>query len=184
MNPRFVESLIDEIIRVEGQEYTDHPKDAGGPTKFGVTEAVARAWGYAGEMQALPEEVARTIYAERFYFGPKFDRVATVSAEIAMELTDTGVNLGPARAVEFLQRCLNVFNREGKSYPDVSVDGQFGLMTEAALKSFVEHRGQEGVEVMYRALNCLQGAYYVKRAEDRPANESFVYGWIKNRVGL
>ena len=37
---------------------------------------------------------------------------------------------------------------------------------------------------MLKALNCLQGERYIGLAEGRPANEEFVWGWIKNRVDL
>ena len=42
-----VESLIDALIDREGG-FVDNPADKGGPTCFGITEAVARAHGYAG----------------------------------------------------------------------------------------------------------------------------------------
>ncbi len=36
---------------------------------------------------------------------------------------------------------------------------------------------------MLRALNCSQGQRYLEMyAEQRPANESFVYGWMRERV--
>ena len=41
--------LIDALIEREGG-YVDHPADKGGPTCFGITEAVARAHGYRGAM--------------------------------------------------------------------------------------------------------------------------------------
>ena len=48
-----VNELIDELIEREGG-YVNHPSDRGGPTRFGITEAVARAHGYAGAMAELP----------------------------------------------------------------------------------------------------------------------------------
>ena len=50
-----VDRLIDALIEREGG-YVDHPADKGGPTCFGITEAVARAHGYAGPMRQLPRE--------------------------------------------------------------------------------------------------------------------------------
>ena len=52
--------LIDELIEREGG-YVNHPADRGGPTRFGITEAVARAHGYAGPMKWLPREEAAAI---------------------------------------------------------------------------------------------------------------------------
>ena len=45
-----VDQLIDAVIDREGG-YVDHPADKGGPTRFGITQAVARAHGYAEAMR-------------------------------------------------------------------------------------------------------------------------------------
>lgn len=50
------------------------------------------------------------------------------------------------------------------------------------LSAFLDIRGKEGEEVLLKALNCSQGAYYLNITESRPANEEFIYGWLKNRV--
>ena len=52
-----VDELIDELIEREGG-YVHHPADRGGPTRFGITEAVARAHGYGGAIADLPREEA------------------------------------------------------------------------------------------------------------------------------
>ena len=51
-----IDELIGELIAREG-DYVSHPADKGGPTRFGITEAVARAHGYGGPMTALPQPV-------------------------------------------------------------------------------------------------------------------------------
>src|SRR4051812_11797343 len=50
-----VGGLIEALIDREGG-YVDHPADKGGPTCFGITEAVARAQGYSGPMRQLPRD--------------------------------------------------------------------------------------------------------------------------------
>ena len=178
-----VDQIVEGIVGREGG-FTDNPKDKGGPTRWGITQAVARQYGYTGDMRTLPREVAKVIYLELYYVGPKFDQVHALSPRIAEELTDTGVNCGVAVAAKFLQRALNAFNREASIYPDIIVDGQLGIRSLAALRAYLEHRGAEGEEVMLKALNCLQGERYIGLAEGRPANEEFVYGWIRTRVEL
>jgi len=178
-----VNELIDELIEREGG-YVSHPADEGGPTRFGITEAVARAHGYGGTMAELPRDEAAEIYRRLYWLRPRFDQVAERAPRLAAELFDTGANMGPAVAATFLQRALTALNRGGKDYPDLTPDGRVGPVTLAALDAFLEARGREGGEtVLLRALEALQGERYLCLAEKRPANEAFLYGWLANRIG-
>jgi lysozyme family protein len=178
-----VDELVDALIEREGG-YVSHSSDKGGPTCFGITEAVARAHGYAGPMRQLPRSEAAAIYRRHYWARPRFDKVAERSARVAAELFDTGVNMGPAVAATFLQRALTALNRNGRDYPDLVPDGRIGEHTLAALNAFLEVRGQaSGETVLLRALEALQGERYLRLAERRPANEAFLYGWLANRIG-
>lgn len=178
-----VDQIIDETIGKEGG-YSDHPADRGGPTRWGITQQVARAFGYAGDMKVLPRETAVQIYRARYWSGPGFDRVAAHSQRVAIEMFDTGVNMGPAVAATFLQRALNGLNRGASDYPDIGADGRIGEMTIAALDAFLKRRGKAGEMVLLRALETLQGERYLSITEARPANEAFLFGWLANRIGL
>ena len=177
-----IDQLIDELIEREGN-YANHPADRGGPTRFGITEAVARAHGYGGAMAALPREEATAIYRRLYWLRPKFDAIAERSPRLAAELFDTGANMGPAVAATFLQRALTALNRNGKDYPDLVPDGCVGARTLAALDAFRAVRGGKAEDVLLRALEALQGERYLRLAERRPANEAFLYGWLANRIG-
>lgn len=177
-----IDLLIDEVIAREGG-YSNHPADRGGPTNFGITEQVARAHGYKGDMKALPRATAVAIYKTRYWTGPKFDQVAALCPAIADEMFDTGVNMGVGRAGKFLQRALNALNRQASDYPDISTDGLVGPMTLHALRGFMAKRGAAGGEVLRKALDALQGEFYLSLAESSPNQEAFVYGWLANRVG-
>ena len=178
-----VDKLIDALIEREGG-YVNHPADKGGPTCFGITEAVARAHGYAGAMARLPREDAAAIYRRLYWLRPHYDEVATRAPRVAAELFDTGVNMGPGVASTFLQRALTALNRCGKDYADLTPDGRIGPRTLAALDAFLEVRGRRsGETVLLRALEALQGERYLRLAERRPANEAFLYGWLANRIG-
>jgi lysozyme family protein len=178
-----VDGLIDALIDREGG-YVDHSADKGGPTCFGITQAVARAHGYAGPMRQLPREEAAVIYRRLYWLRPRLDEVAKRSPRLAAELFDTGVNMGPAVAITFLQRALTALNRNGKDYPDLTPDGRIGPASLAALDTFFSIRGRSGGEtVLLRALEALQGERYLRLAERRPANEAFLYGWLANRIG-
>jgi lysozyme family protein len=177
-----VDGLIDGIIEREGG-FVNHPADKGGPTCFGITEAVARAHGYAGAIRQLPRGDAAAIYKRLYWLRPRFDEVAKRSTSIAAEIFDTGVNMGPAVAVTFLQRALTALNRNAKDYPDLTPDGRIGAVTLAALDTFLASRSTGGGTVLLRALEALQGERYLRLAERRPANEAFLYGWLANRIG-
>ena len=178
-----VDQLIDGLIDREGG-FVSHPADKGGPTCFGITEAVARAHGYRGAMRELPREEAAEIYRRLYWLRPRFDEAEKRSARLAAELFDTGVNMGPAVAATFLQRALTALNRNGRDYPDLVPDGRIGDVTLAALDTFFAVRGRSsGETVLVRALEALQGERYLRLAERRPANEAFLYGWLANRIG-
>lgn len=174
------QQIIGRIVRTEGG-YVDDPADSGGATNYGITEEVARAFGYTASMRVMPLPVAREIYAKRYWDAVRGDDLEALSEAVAYEVVDTGVNMGQARAVTFLQRALNVLNNEGDLYDDLAVDGLAGPITVAALRGYLEHRDESA---LLKALNCLQGAAYIELAERREKDERFVYGWLRNRVEL
>lgn len=176
-----LKETLNALIGREGK-YSNNPNDKGGETMWGITVAVARAFGYTGPMAIMPRDVAERIYTERYWQQPSFDKVAQLNEAIAEELLDTGVNMGPAVAGKFLQRALNVLNQDDKLFPNISVDGGIGKMTLAALGAFLQARGQGGVTVLLRMLNAQQSVRYMELAEANTSQEQFEYGWQLNRV--
>lgn len=177
-----IDRLIEAVIDREGG-FSDHLADRGGATRWGITEAAARREGYTGSMRALPRDIATAIYRRRYWTKPGFDRIATRAPALAAELFDTGVNMGSAVAIGFLQRALNALNRGASDYPDLALDGAIGPVTLAALDAFLTLRGVGGETVLLKAAEALQGERYLSLAEHRPANEAFLYGWLANRIG-
>lgn len=172
---------VGHLLDIEGG-YVNDPNDSGGETNFGITIRVARKFGYRDKMAAMTKETALKIYKAMYWDSLSLDEVARVEASIARELFDTGVNMGIGRAGEFIQRSLNALNRNGRDYPDLIVDMDVGPRTIQALIAYINRRGRTGVSVLLRCLNCLQGAFYIELAERRQKDESFLYGWILNRV--
>lgn len=174
--------LIDAVIDREGG-YVNHPADRGGPTRYGITQAVARADGFTGDMRTLPRDRAVAIYRRLYWVAPGFDRLATHAPALAADLFDAGVNMGPPAAITFLQRALNALNRGASDYADIAVDGRLGVQSLAAVTAFFARRGAAGETVLLRAVEALQGERYLSLAERRPADEAFLYGWLANRTG-
>ncbi len=177
-----INTLIDEVIDREGG-YSNHPADRGGETRWGITIAVARQFGYTGEMRKYPRDTAAQVYQKTYWVRPGFDRVAAIYPRLGAELFDTGINMGPPVAAGFLQRALNALNRNATDYRDIVVDRRIGNATIAVLQAFASRRGIGGEDVMLKAVEALQGARYLELAEARPANEAFLYGWLANRIG-
>ena len=168
-------TAIDDIIEREGG-YVNHPKDKGGPTKYGVTEATARAHGYNGDMQDLPRDTAAQILTEEFYIKTKISLVS--SQLIREELLDSAVMSSPVTAIKWLQRALNQFGAE----PSLEEDGILGYNTRSRLESFIMHtRKKDGEKVLWKALNAYQGYYLMELGE---WSKDFKFGWLRNRVGM
>lgn len=178
-----IEDIVAATISYEGG-YVNDPRDSGGETNWGITLATARRFGYNAPMRAMKRNDAVRIYTEQYMKGPGIDKLHSVSPAVCAEVYDTGVNCGPARAIEFLQRALNILNRNGSDYPDLAVDGDLGRRTVEALTAYKRIRGVTGESVLLKILNTLQGAHYVTLAERRAKDEAFIFGWFRERVNL
>ena len=172
--------VIGRILAAEGG-YVNDPNDSGGETNYGITVAVARAHGFERPMREMTRAQASDIYGALYWEGVRAGDLLALSPAVCEEVVDTGVNMGTGRAGKFLQRCLNVLNKRGSLYGDLVVDGGIGPATIMALRAYLDDRDEK---TLVKALNCMQGAYYITLAERREKDERFVYGWLKHRVKL
>lgn len=177
-----VESYINMILMKEGDKYTDDPSDSGCKTRWGITENVARAYGYTGSMKSLPRSTAFAIYLKRYWTNPKFDRVELLSPDLSERLMDFGVLAGPSSAVIHLQRALNSLNQNEKYYPDLKVDGVIGNITLYALSNYLKIRRKEGEVLLIGMVAALQSVFLLELSESRPKDEKWQYGWQLNRA--
>lgn len=182
-DPTFLHYIKEVIIKEGG--FVDDPDDSGGATKCGITEALARQYGYKGHMKDLPEDMILKIYYFEFWLKMKLDQIVNISPATAREMLDTGINQGGGQAVKYLQLALNAFNDRQKHYADIKADGVMGPATLAAFRQYISKRGGTAESVMYKALNALQGAYYInisQQPHNGNKNEKYVFGWFDNRV--
>lgn len=112
------DQAFDLLIGQEGG-YANSPSDPGGETMWGVTAKVAHANGYQGAMRLLPRETAKAIYRAKYWNAVQADKLPEV---LRYTVFDAAVNSGPAQAIEWLQRAL-----------DVGEDGKLGPLTFDAL---------------------------------------------------
>lgn len=186
---REISQILDDLIGIEGDGGGRiDPNDAGGATRWGVTEALARAYGYTGAMKDLPRYTAEVILLRDKFVKPGFDKIMLRSPALAAELFEIEVNLPPGRAVGFLQRALNALNDpdgDGKAnYPMLVRDGNLGPVSLEALDAFLAARKGTGEHALLLLLNSQQAVYYLGRTEVRAKNKKFIFGWVMQRIKL
>jgi len=176
------ERVTKKVIGIEG-DYSDDAMDSGGKTRFGITEAVARQGGYAGNMNSLPLDTALALYNILYWKKIKGNSLFECGSEaLAEEVFEQAVNMGVHRAVVHLQRVLNVLNDRQRHYEDIKADGVMGGRTVSALCAFANKRGKKGIALLVTYLNAMQGAFYIELAERREKDERFIFGWGVNRI--
>jgi len=171
--------LIEEVIGREGG-YSNHSADTGGPTPWGVTEAVARAHGFAGDMRSFLREEAVAVYRRLYWLRPGFDRVAEHAQRWPRNCPT------PALTWDRRSRLASSSARSTRSIATratTPTSRSIGDATIAALAAFIARSGPAGEGVLLKVLEALQGERYLRLAEQRPANEAFLYGWLANRLG-
>lgn len=171
-------AILAGVFAIEGG-FVDHPDDPGGATNHGITEQVARANGYQGDMRELPKEFAEQVYVGQYVAAPGFDKVIAMSPAVGEKLVDAGINAGPGRAARWYQQALNQLSRGGADYPQVGADGQIGPKTLAAYQALERKRGRlKACELVLKLVDAQQGAHYMSL--NKPA---FIVGWADHRLG-
>jgi len=91
--------LIDNIIKREGgDKETNDPNDAGGRTKYGISE---RAHPEVWIDGIVTNEEARKIFEAKYIKGPGFNKIKHEA--LKEQLVDYGVLSGPGIAIKALQ---------------------------------------------------------------------------------
>lgn len=177
------ESYMQPILAKEGRgQLTNDPRDSGGVTIWGITEAMARAAGYTEAMAVMTMPEALAIYRLYFWEQPAFDKIAALFPELGVYMLDIGINFGTTWPGRFVQRALNVLNNQASLWPDLVVDGMCGAMTRAALAAYRKARGQEGDGVLLQMMQAQASVRYIEIAEGKPSQEAFEYGWQRARA--
>ena len=162
-----------ETLDFEGG-ISNHKLDKGGLTYMGISRRnwpTWEGWPMVNRGATPPIEMVHEFYKVNFW-----DRIslgAITNQRIANELFDTGVNMHPKIAISLLQKALNLLNRNGKLYPDITVDSILGEKT----LSLTNHHPYP--DALLKLLNGLQLARYVEICENDPAQEEFLRGWLK-----
>ena len=159
------EKIFDYLLKVEGG-YSNDKYDAGGETKYGITEEDARKYGYKGRMRDLQLGIAKDIYNKNYYHKNGLDTLK--SDKIALSVCDFIVNSG-RNGIKNAQIALNRI-----AGANLEVDGIIGNKTLEALNTV---DSEKFLEVYHN----LQRIYYRAKVEADRTQERFLTGWL-NRV--
>jgi lysozyme family protein len=148
--------------------YSNHPRDSGGPTNYGITQAtLSKHRGRqvtAAEVQALTYDEALVIFRKNYWTPLRCDEMPLA---LALMTYNTGVNSGPRRGARFLQMTLNT---QGF---DLDVDDEIGPLTLAAANACRDIPGavrdySATYEAFYRSLGNFSvfGRGWLNRLND------------------
>ena len=184
--------FIAPLLKREGG-YVNDKDDSGGETKWGITIAVAREFGYTGDMKDLTKEQATEIYAKMYWKPNNLDKVKNQS--VAEFIGDVGVNMGIWRAAIMTQYILNKFF--GKN---LDLDGKMKRLTVEAVNSvdqaalflrwqrlrkgyyaYISNQPTRDVS-LDSYFETLHPKYPEKKLGRYNKNRKFYNGWIAHRV--
>lgn len=161
------------VLRWEGG-FVDHPKDPGGRTNKGVTQRVYDAWRRrqglpVRDVKGLEDTELHRIYESGYWIPP---RCELLGRGLDLVQFDTAVNMGPGRAVRFLQKAAGC-----------GVDGDFGSQTEKAVQAC--RPGD-----LIASYCATREAYYRELVRRNASLGVFLKGWLnrlnalRHEVGL
>jgi len=176
MNNTKFERALKEIKDIEGG-YSNHPMDTGGKTKFGITERLARAHGYKGDMKNLTWGEAKEIYKGEYWLPNHYGKIE--SYKIAREVFEQAINLPYIKVKNRMVLKANYHLQKSYNYTsenEILVDGLVGPKTIKAINNC------ENKKLLYKFLNGFQAKHYLELADKNDRYLAFIKGWFAKRV--
>jgi lysozyme family protein len=103
------ETALTLVLRNEGG-YANHPKDPGGPTNFGITQATYDRYRQSKHLPQSPVRIIAQHEIKEIYRGIwrdcKADIISTFKPYLAIAHFDCAVNTGNVQAAKILQRAV------------------------------------------------------------------------------
>lgn len=161
------EIAVNQVLKNEGG-FVNNPQDKGGATNYGITQAVAQANGYQGDMRKLPINTAIEIYQKQYWIKSGCAPISIYSFNISFLLFDFAVNSGSLNAVKILQQSINKIDKNA----NLKIDGLFGQKTLNAFENLIGC-----LDILEKTYLCEIIRYYTKLNQF----STFGRGWI-NRV--
>lgn len=203
MNISFQKILQKTLQR--GGIYSNDPIDKGGETFKEISRAYWPEWSGWPLIDAyknLPELIhnrpkliseldndellkirAESFYRKQFWNVINGDLLFEISPFLAELLFDIAVNQHPYSANKYLQKALNVMNRNGMNYGDIVEDGKMGPITLNTLADYLKITTNK-IQHLFIWIFIFQGDHYYKYMKKSPVQERFARGWLNRMVDL
>lgn len=183
------EKAFEKTMKHEGK-YSNDPDDAGAETYMGISRRYHPNWpgwihidhmkkisNWSWEKEMLLERV-RKFYKERYWDTWRGDDF--INQQLANEMFDTAVNMGVMRAAMFLQKSINLLNRNQQMFKNLVVDGKVGQKTLEAIDKLWE---KGDIKYVVKLMNIFQGMHYINYMTRSEIQEKFARGWL-NRIEI
>lgn len=148
------------VAMMEG-EWSDHPLDKGGKTRFGISKAAHPSV----DLDSLTLDTARQFYYDNYWSRYGIYRLAS-KPNVAIKVMDMSVNMGGRKAIMVLQRALRACGHKG-----VDDDGILGDETARAVEMSNE-------ECLLVGLRSESAGYYRGIVSMQPTQSIFLKGWL------
>jgi lysozyme family protein len=156
------DSAFEVLMEFEGY-MSDDAHDAGGLTKFGISQ---KSYPHL-DIAALTMSDAKNIY-EADYF--RKSHAHSLPPHLACIVFDTAVNMGTGRAIRFLQRTIGT-----------TADGIFGSGSRRKLDSALTHKGEENIVL---DLLSYRAVFYAKLSARKTTQSKYLRGWLRRTYRL
>lgn len=164
------DQAVQLVLKSEGG-YVNDPDDPGGETKYGITIAVARQYGYTGKMQDLPVSTAIAIYKKKYWDANQIEKYPD---HLQYALFDSFVNMG-YNTIGLLSIAAGLpWKNQYTKTADGTNNSNIIAWDDAGMQKVAQ-----GVS-LGRFLTARR-QYYVDLVRRRPASEKYLRGWL-NRI--
>lgn len=184
-------ALVEAMRRTNGHEggFANVKHDVGGKTAVGgLTEALARQYGYTGRMEDMTLEQSLKIIVSHCWDKEGLAALAGQAPYLAIAVYDCNVNFGPGRAGMWVQQALNALNftPDDGTAPiygaDLKPDGKIGPATRMRILQVLKQRGAEAEDWLIAAVVANRMVHHITRCNEVPTQRKFAAGWMDRIV--
>lgn len=174
------EKTLSFVFSSEGG-LSNHPNDCGGATKMGITSGtLARAYKQGivkhQNIKALTRAEAAEIYRVLYWRPSKADKMPEPLCELHF---DAAVNHGLGGAAKLMQRTINNYAAKAGLKLSISVDGELGPKSMAALDACIRHKNN--LRLICEIYINEREKYFRAIVSANPSQACFLKGWL-NRI--